>query len=652
MLRIQRIIGNAVHQYYHLLPDMVYQQNKILPAVKLSRCYPQLALRPLATEAKVAATDTDLARQHVPELKDTFSKFLRSVEPLVSEDEFKQTENHIQDFLKCEAPELQKLLLERAKKEENWLSGWWMKYAYLGYRVSVVVHSNPGLIFPHQIFKSEEEFLRFAADFSYAALTYKVLIDSGKLPPDMAGKERLDMSQYSNMFSTCRVPALNFDKMVFPDKNCPATHIAVVHKNNFFKVEVLDECGEPLSADAIFKQLQQVVKESQEPGPPIGILTSENRDSWACAYKELTADNSNHSHVEDIQKSIFLLCLDGTSKRFNARNDKTKAGMRMIHGIGSQFDAGNRWMDKTIQLIVNVDGEVGITVEHSPAEAVPMAMLMNYCLDFFEKMKKDKCSSKSDSKVPKPQKLEFCLSQEVEKAIDEAKVNLDTLANSVDFYLCKFEGYGKNTIKQFKVSPDSFIQMAIQLAYYRLHKEPGAHYESAGLRKFYLGRTECIRSCSCESVKFAQTMLDCKASVEEKKKALLAAISAHKEYVAMASNGNGVDRHLLGLKLAAIESGNKPHKFFQDPAYVRSTHFKVTTSQVAGKGDSVMCYGPVVPDGYACCYNPMPNGINFGLAAFKLDKGTNVDDFHVALFDSLKDMGEVMSSGGQIQSKL
>ena len=48
----------------------------------------------------------------------------------------------------------------------------------------------------------------------------------------MAGKERLDMSQYSNMFETCRVPAPDYDKMVFPDKKCPAKHIAVVHKNN------------------------------------------------------------------------------------------------------------------------------------------------------------------------------------------------------------------------------------------------------------------------------------------------------------------------------------------------------------------------------------------------------------------------------------
>ena len=56
---------------------MVRQQSKILPAVKLSKCYPQLALRSLATQAKAAATDRDIPRQHVPELKDTFSKFVR-----------------------------------------------------------------------------------------------------------------------------------------------------------------------------------------------------------------------------------------------------------------------------------------------------------------------------------------------------------------------------------------------------------------------------------------------------------------------------------------------------------------------------------------------------------------------------------------------
>jgi len=35
-------------------------------------------------------------------------------------------------------------------------------------------------------------------------------------------------------------------------------------------------------------------------------------------------------------------------------------------------------MDKTIQLVVNPNGNVGFTYEHSPAEGQPIAMMMDY----------------------------------------------------------------------------------------------------------------------------------------------------------------------------------------------------------------------------------------------------------------------------------
>ena len=47
--------------------------------------------------------------------------------------------------------------------------------------------------------------------------------------------------------------------------------------------------GQPLANDAIYHQLHEVVNASQEPGPPIGVLTCEDRDAWAKAYQELTA---------------------------------------------------------------------------------------------------------------------------------------------------------------------------------------------------------------------------------------------------------------------------------------------------------------------------------------------------------------------------
>lgn len=44
--------------------------------------------------------------------------------------------------------------------------------------------------------------------------------------------------------------------------------------------------------------------------------------------------------------------------------------------------------------------------------------------------------------------------------------------------------------------------------------------------------------------------------------------------------GLGVDRHLLGLKIAAKELGVELPPLFNDPSYARSTHMRISTSQV------------------------------------------------------------------------
>ena len=45
-------------------------------------------------------------------------------------------------------------------------------------------------------------------------------------------------------------------------------------------------------------------------------------------------------------------------------------------------------------------------------------------------------------------------------------------------------------------------------------------------------------------------------------------------------NGQGIDRHLLGLKLMAIESGMDVPSLFMDVAYIKSSHMRLSTSQV------------------------------------------------------------------------
>ncbi|XP_063529641.1 carnitine O-acetyltransferase-like [Cydia strobilella] len=109
-----------------------------------------------------------------------------------------------------------------------------------------------------------------------------------------------------------------------------------------------------------------------------------------------------------------------------------------------------------------------------------------------------------------------------------------------------------------------------------------------------------------------------------------------------ALQGLGVDRHLLGLKLIALENGVDIHKLYSDPGYVKSTHMRLSTSQVACKCDGFMCYGPLVSNGYATCYNPRDNDVNFATSAFNDNPETSCDKYRGALEQALQDMHDVL----------
>lgn len=106
--------------------------------------------------------------------------------------------------------------------------------------------------------------------------------------------------------------------------------------------------------------------------------------------------------------------------------------------------------------------------------------------------------------------------------------------------------------------------------------------------------------------------------------------------------GNGVDRHLLGLKLQALEKNIKPHEFFKSVGYVRSSSFKLSTSQVPTKHEGFMGYGPSDPDGYGICYNPRPDDIIMSVASFKCSKIASTEDMVKSLNDAFVDMQDLL----------
>lgn len=77
----------------------------------------------------------------------------------------------------------------------------------------------------------------------------------------------------------------------------------------------------------------------------------------------------------------------------------------------------------------------------------------------------------------------------------------------------EFGRFGKLLLRKYNVHPDTFVQVCLQYAYYKLHGKPAPTYETATTRKFYNGRTETVKSCTNEALMFSKAMMDPQAKV-------------------------------------------------------------------------------------------------------------------------------------------
>jgi len=117
--------------------------------------------------------------------------------------------------------------------------------------------------------------------------------------------------------------------------------------------------------------------------------------------------------------------------------------------------------------------------------------------------------------------LKWDLSQKAEKVIEAARVNIQKMIDDVDHLILFHELYGKGFIKKCGVSPDAYVQMAMQIAYRRDAGKFGLTYESSMTRLFKHGRTETVRPCTMASKKFVESFEDPSVDVNSKSSFIL-----------------------------------------------------------------------------------------------------------------------------------
>ncbi|KAM7393454.1 hypothetical protein PAMA_008213 [Pampus argenteus] len=406
----------------------------------------------------------------VPTLRQTCERYLTAVEPFVEVDELKHIKQQLEEFQKPGGvgERLQRGLERRAHVTGNWCSEDLHDF-FSTMRTPLVVHRNIASLFPKMDFEKDKQGqIRCAAKLIAGVLDIKTMIDNDTLPVENMRGKPMCMDQYNMILSSCCVPGPEKDSMVYHgNSSSPPTHITVVHNSEL-------HFGVP----------------NHVPTMNFNVL---------CPY------DTNKESLSAIERSIFVVCLDGPMPKVSDEMYTNNAACQILHGGGSQWNSGNRWFDKPMQFIIGEDGECGGNFLHALADGTVLGVLSANVLAY---MKKPEMMQSSTGSLSMPKKLHFNVTPEIKRDIEEAKQSMDLLAQDLDLKVLVFDHFGKNFLKAHRISPDAFVQMAIQLAYYRVHHYFGAVHEMASLRMFRYGRLAFLSAHSSAAIAFVKAFDD------------------------------------------------------------------------------------------------------------------------------------------------
>ncbi|XP_037713136.1 carnitine O-palmitoyltransferase 1, liver isoform isoform X1 [Drosophila subpulchrella] len=588
-----------------------------------------------------------LPRLPLPSVSDTMTRYLRSVRPLLDDENYTRMERLAKEFEQTIGKKLQWYLILKSWWSTNYVSDWWEEYVYLRGRSPLCVNSNfygTDAIFMNLTDKQAAR----AANVISLLLNFRRLIEHQELQPIMVqGMIPLCSWQYERTFNTARVPGLETDRIIhYRDSN----HIVVLHKGCYYKMPIYYK-GRILRPCELQVQIEEILKGKATPvegEEHLAALTAWNRSKWAEARNTFFSRGANHISLRTIESAAFVLSLDDEPFEFDLARPELldNFGKKLLHGNGY-----NRWFDKCFTVCVGTNGRVGFNAEHTWSDAaIASHMWENLIVDDLVSEGYDESGNTKGTpefQPPTPTRLTWdlkpCLPQ-----IEEATIDVTKLINEVNLRILVHQEYGKGFMKKCRISPDAYIQMALQLAYYRDAGRFSLTYEASMTRLFREGRTETVRPCTIESSAWVKAMQNPTTTNDERVKLLQAACDRHQLGYQDAMCGRGIDRHLFCLyvvsKYLEVDS-----PFLNE---VLSEPWRLSTSQTphgqtpkmdlkkhpncisAGGG-----FGPVADDGYGVSYIIAgENLIFFHISAKTTCQQTDVHRFSENISQALSDI--------------
>ncbi|KAI6239477.1 Cpt-6 [Aphelenchoides fujianensis] len=564
---------------------------------------------------RLRSCDALLPALPVPALRKTIERYLESMEPLMSEEEFAALKAMTDEFLRSEGPKLQWRTWLYSWTARNYVTPIW-ELGYLYRREPLIVHSSICCVDCLGTPPCSQP--RRGAQMVYGtALNMLSFADRSQRP---LADGLLFSGHYNRLYATARVPGRERDHWESVGER--TRHFVCLAGGCFFKVDLFDPRTNRLrSVEELDAILTEVLKRNERPAEAerrLCALTQDRRDGWAANRERFfLANETNRRFLRTMETAMIFLILD------EAEDYGYKAGNydQLSNFIGNMLtgNGANRWTDKPINFIIGKNGRAGACSEHSVADGPEYFHITEnkFFADLFIGFPKEVVDVEKlenfelPPDLPPAERMAIEVVDGMPAEIDRCYAEASQLIANVDMASMMFDEWGKGRIKTASCGPDAFFQMAIQLAYFKDQGKFTLTYEAASTRFFDHSRTETMRSVSRDSCAFVRAMLSEPRDRQLCIRLLQAACASHQHRTRLAMTGEGIDRHLFVLyvmsKRAGVESAFLEH-YIQQRWVLSTTQIGYVTDLLdETPATPEQCwlggsFGAVTEDGYGVAY--------------------------------------------------
>lgn len=549
----------------------------------------------------------------VPPLEHTAANYLRAVRPLVDDDALARTTSLVADFVASDGPACQAELEAFAAQENaagrSWLSEAWLA-GYLTVRTPVALTTNATLRMrigdrdAHPA--GRDGGLDWAADAVYRLAWVHLAYLRGELAAETTPRgEPVCPTQREVLAGGLRHPRADGPDEMRPGDPSPASReIGVLVEDRYVAAPISDDAGRPLPRAQVRALLAAALREAPSAESGFTTVSSLGSELAAPLLAELLTDPGNAATYERLTQALFLVRLDDG-------DDSTVEQLRR-----GAFEPGQAWAYKTFTYQLGLgDGFAATHMEHTAIDGGTLKAVVAAAQQVPDEPSgaTDEIDSGAGSVAIEPLTWRLTAQQRDRLALEAARYARAAADHRLE--LVRVDAPRTDHLS-FRVSDDAVQQWLFLYAQLATYRRIRSTYESVDMRHMQAGRTECLRAITPEAVALVSALLPGSASSgsagETDKAALVdAALAAHKRWVQDCKTGQGIDRHLLGLRLAAGRLGRRP-ALFDDPTLTTlGTDFLSTTSLGDQSQISWVAFAPTSPGGLGIYYSLVPGGYEF-----------------------------------------